>query len=80
MTGDSFHDAIVSVRDIGEMSNIETADVEYFVAGAALSIQSLMDAMKKQESHDGFEYFTEILDHWGKVGSVSMRNVSIFLF
>ena len=73
VTGDSIYDQIISIRDVSELTSIDTSNSNCLLVGAAVSITDLMAQMEAMKNTSGYEYFTEILDLWNKVGSVHLR-------
>ena len=73
---ESTGDASISTRNISELGSV-TSTASEINAGAAVSISMLMKALESAQTQTGFEYLSEILSHWQKVASTSVRNVRI---
>ena len=74
---ESTGDALISTRNIAELGSVTSTTTEVN-AGAAVSISMLMKALESAKAQSGFEYLSEILSHWQKVASTSVRNVSVY--
>ena len=67
----------INLRAVPELNEVSRPGSEQGLEfGANVSITTVIKELREASSSQGYHHLNAVADHWQKIGSVSLRNVS----